>query len=80
MVDGAIAHSAATPEPGVKVSLHAQRSSSIKQALVMRNFVRWTSSCPQSIQRLSCLYIGQKKHHLQAVFTGCAANLKHTAL
>jgi hypothetical protein len=25
-------------------------------------------------------YIGQKKRHLQAVFTGCAANLKHTAL
>jgi transposase len=25
-------------------------------------------------------YIGSKKRHLQAVFTGCAANLKHTAL
>jgi transposase len=25
-------------------------------------------------------YIGQKKHHLQTMFTGCAANLKHTAL
>jgi hypothetical protein len=25
-------------------------------------------------------YIGQKKRHLQAVFTGCAANLKHIAL
>jgi hypothetical protein len=25
-------------------------------------------------------YIGQRKRHLQAMFTGCAANLKHTAL
>lgn len=35
MVGGAVAHPAATPEPDVKVSLHARRSSSVKQALVV---------------------------------------------
>lgn len=35
MVGGAVAHPAATPEPDVKVSLHARQSSSVKQALVV---------------------------------------------